>query len=277
MEATADANGGGHSVFNFTNADYWLRRDVRATNTNKAAGNYGFLLGSNSDYNTFVRCRADSCYDGFHSNSLVERTAFIDCRAHDNARYGFFHIFGEWGIRCTATNNVYGFSGGYYIACIANGQSVNGFDYVQQCNQCVSYGNAVEGFGGWLPNTAMTPFIDCIAVSNGGYGFTPGQNTVGMHLIRCATFNNTSGRLNMGFDGPILDIDPVILTADPFVNAAGGNFALNDNPTGGLLCKNVNGTLLPGGLTRSYQNIGAAQSVRQAIVSRFGRRGPVAW
>ena len=75
--------------------------------------------------------------------------------------------------------------------------------------------------------------------------------------VNCATYNNTSGAFSNAANRAV---GSVILTADPFVNAAGGDFALNTTAGGGAACRNVGFPgVFPGGLTTGYADIGAAQ------------------
>jgi hypothetical protein len=68
--------------------------------------------------------------------------------------------------------------------------------------------------------------------------------------------SNSSGpRLNLGAQTG--DVD---LTADPFTNAAGGDFSLNNTAGGGALLRATGYPgVFPGGTTTGYLDIGAAQ------------------
>ena len=81
-------------------------------------------------------------------------------------------------------------------------------------------------------------------------------------FLNCATYNNTSGASHF------LDtnVGGVVLTADPFVNAAAGNFALNATAGGGAACRAA-GVLgvFPGALSTGYLDIGAVQHADPAV------------
>ena len=95
---------------------------------------------------------------------------------------------------------------------------------------------------------------------NGGYGanLTTGATYPGIIVIAGynAFGNNTSGARN----NLPTETSDVTLTADPFTNAAGGNFALNNTVGGGAACRaaGIPG-VFPGGLTTGYIDIGAVQ------------------
>jgi len=70
--------------------------------------------------------------------------------------------------------------------------------------------------------------IDSVFDSNGGYGISGTPKTVIGNAFR----NNTSGDMSSGSDR-----DPITLTADPFVDAAAGDFNLNADAGGGALLR----------------------------------------
>lgn len=80
-----------------------------------------------------------------------------------------------------------------------------------------------------------------IITQNLGYGINPSSGTqeladfYGMQMDFNAFLNNSSGEVNIVNNGP----NDITLTVDPFVNAAGGDFNLNNTAGGGANLRNV--------------------------------------
>jgi hypothetical protein len=94
--------------------------------------------------------------------------------------------------------------------------------------------------------------LNGLAVNNGGYGFV---GTPQCLAVKLATYNNTSGRAN-ALD---YDLDPVVLTGDPFVSVAGNDYALNNLAGAGAALRATAFNLFKRGLTVGYLDLGAAQ------------------
>ena len=104
----------------------------------------------------------------------------------------------------------------------------------------ISYGNSGDGLriAGRLGTFGM--FTSNIAVNNGGYGINITNTNYSLKTtLNCATYNNTSG----GINGSLQQINNVALTADPFVDAANGDFNLNAINGGGGTLRSKNYTL----------------------------------
>lgn len=99
----------------------------------------------------------------------------------------------------------------------------------QNFSNCTSYGASGDGFSGSGPVT----YVNCLAVSSGGYGF----GATGLsRLLTCANYAATSGATN---GTPFVNKGFITLTADPFVNAAGGDFRLNATAGGGAALRSL--------------------------------------
>jgi hypothetical protein len=102
---------------------------------------------------------------------------------------------------------------------------------------------------------------DNILYSCSGFGInnadvTPDWNCI--HVIGNAMGALTSGRINQFADYE--EMEGIVLTADPFTNAAGGDFSLNNIAGGGALCRAGSVfNAFPGGLTTGFNDIGAVQ------------------
>ncbi len=109
--------------------------------------------------------------------------------------------------------------------------------------------------------------MNCLSVGNGAFGFNnAGSGIFQTGLYNCAGGNNASNVNTTNINAPAIGFQS--LGADPFVNAAGGNFALNTVSNGGALCRAA-GTpgAFPGlATTIGYHDIGAVQSNRAPIL-----------
>lgn len=255
-----DAGDGAFKVFTFTASDFWIVRDIHATNTDEAAGNHGFSLMADADYMTFIGCKMSHCNYGFDATASPIYLTLVDCWADLNASRGFSGIDTSICIGCVASSSGIGFVKGHHVRGIAYDNTFDGFNGVHSGTSCTAYNSGRHGF--FLMDVAhsFVPLADCIAVGSGGYGYQADAATVAVLLQRCASYNNTSGRDNSGIQGHWIDVAPVVLTADPFVDAASGDFALNTTAGGGALCREATGILSADGLTTSYHDRGAAQS-----------------
>lgn len=169
-----------------------------------------------------------------------------------------------WG--CIAKGNGTGFKGpSVFIGCVADSNDNDGFFYdftfgVRMTN-CVSYGNGRDGVRfGHVNATDLAAVRNCIFVSNGGYGINMSSGSETMPETALINWNafksNTSGARNQVTAGD----NDVTLSADPFTNAAGGDFSLNSTAGGGAACRAAGFPgAFPGGTTTGYLDIGAVQ------------------
>lgn len=180
---------------------------------------------------------------GFDGSSVV----FVDCVAYANACLGFRTASVCTYVRCQAygqTNSSSGFGdnndgGSVFIDCVSQGNAGSGFD----CS------------GGFIRSQL---YENCIASENGGSGWKTSGAVDGVILSNCAGYLNTSGNYS---STNILHVSNfAALTGDPFVNAAAGNFALNNTAGAGASCRGQGFPgAFPGGLTTGYIDIGVAQ------------------
>lgn len=118
----------------------------------------------------------------------------------------------------------------------------------------MAYNNSGDGFHVASNAHRNTILVNCIATANTGDGFYSDDPTTSASLFVCAGHGNSMNHTTFqvyGFHD---------LTADPFVAAASGNFALNATMGGGLelRSKGVPGSF-PNIPTTGYLDIGAAQ------------------
>lgn len=261
-EVDIDADDGAYDVWTLTTADYWSLRHVHAKNTDEAAGHDGFALGADADNVTFESCRASHCNDGWDVNAAAW-TQFYGCRAHHNAAYGLFGgSYTSAIVRCLAHNNTDGIYKGQQVECVGYNNTVMGLRPWGTATRCIAHGNGSHGFRN---GAAENLFVDCLSVGNGGYGFYNGTAEA-IALFRSGDYNNTSGRKTG--NNVYADLDDPGLTADPFVDAANGDFTLNNAAGGGALIKRL-ALAFPGGLTTTYGAIGPYQP-RPGIPNKRG-------
>jgi len=181
------------------------------------------------------------------------------------------------------SNTVTGFTGatfGFFEFCLSynnSGASSDGFADAgaAQYLNCTSYGNGRDGFR--AASTIGEYYINCIAEGNSGFGFN--GNSQPTRLVNCGAYNNTSGQTNQTttyVDQNINFINNV--TGSFFVNAAGGNFALNQLANQGVLARaaGIPGAF-PAGTTTGFLDVGGAQhqdspDVIASVISMYETR-----
>jgi hypothetical protein len=220
-EVILDAGGGAFPVITLTTADYWVWFDIHATNTNLLNPNDAWAIGGNADNLTFVRCTGSWGYRGFDFISGALYSVLVDCRAHNNTSDGFSIVsFASVIVGCVSHNNAgRGFySWGSVTRCISYDNGDNGFT-VQNLTGCVSFDNAGNGFHVFstIPSGVC---VDCISVSNSAWGYDIAATVHVLYLLRCADYDNTSGRVDTTQGTLLGDDDDPGLSADPFVEAA---------------------------------------------------------
>ena len=221
--------------------------------------------------------------NGFDNGSGLYNSALVNCVAHDCV-YGFVQTRYGFTYGCTATDCTDGFrSQAATINCFAKNCSANGFNTVvqtrwtdfqnciasgcgtgfelnnswSQCpSNCVAYNCSGDGFKALYGDLFYSRA--CIAVNNGGFGFNYGSGSGQSMLMDCATFGNTSGRKS-STGTPDLEIRPVVLLGDPFTDAANDDFTLNNTPSQGAECNQVQSSMIAG--VDVSLDIGAINSV----------------
>lgn len=189
--------------------------------------------------------------------------------------------------RATGCSSVVAINTATAVACEAYSNTFSGLQ-VTRAVFCLAYANSGATSDGIIPNTAGGLVIGCVSYNNGrdgfratsgsgghsiicvnciaesnvaGIGFNRGANSF-MALLNCATFGNLTATSTAN--------DPQVIgtitgTGTFFINAAGGNFALNNiggsGVTQGAACRaaGIPG-VFPSGTTTGLQDIGAAQS-----------------
>lgn len=185
--------------------------------------------------------------------------------------------------RCYATtcSTVSAFNGISSIGCVADGNSITGFTLVGGfCSFCISSNNSGGSSDGFVQG-GENYFTNCTAYTNGRDGLRGLNTTVAMVCLNSISYNNSGSQFNAaaavdnvslincacvsgGVNANITNrysSTMVTIAADPFTNAAGGDFSLNNAATGGALCRNSG---IPGAMpglasTTGFLSLGAVQ------------------
>jgi hypothetical protein len=101
-----------------------------------------------------------------------------------------------------------------------------------------------------------------IFYGNGGYGISVGDGTTALNdrLMRLSPLNNAFRNNTSGNYNALTGSNDIALGADPFIDAANGNFGLNGVANGGALLQGAGfPSVFPGISTQAYFDIGAVQ------------------
>jgi hypothetical protein len=160
----------------------------------------------------FKRCYAESCTTGFTAGAMQS-------------------VAKSCGVGFTVSSQSNSYSNCIAYSCTSHGFSVAGGVEV---DQCTSYGNGGDGFN--INSSSGAHITNSISYGNTGYGFNNFSNTTPLKLFTNAGGSNTAG-LNNNLTTIMPNEDQITLSADPFTNAASGDFSLNTAAGGGALLR----------------------------------------
>ncbi len=174
----------------------------------------------------YVNCAAVDCTTGFASGTCYQ---------------------------CTAIRGTTGFSGEMLFRCTAFDCSGKGFSVPRIAINCIAYSCGSSGFYP-VSATVRNMYVNCISYGNTGYGFR--SDAPQSILINCASGSNSSGRSL----GMFIDMNPVVLSGDPFVDAANLDFSLDTTAGEGAACRAAGfPSTLQGTITTNYIDVGTSQ------------------
>lgn len=233
----------------FMNSNYVRVRNFKLRNPNSyAGGNTSTMLHMFGIYNLAERIDIDAnnvtnWFGVFQGGT--ECHCFDVAVQHTNGQLGFSSGGNTCSFTACSAQNcaAIGFGGGALICfdCLSannTGIASDGFNPTSAASSrflnCVAYNNARSGFMLYYDTQA----INCIATKNGAYGFdqVTVSNTPIAQIRNCAGWSNTLGNIQPGFPSYNQSTFQA-LTADPFTNAAGGDFSLNNNAGAGGTCR----------------------------------------
>lgn len=199
------------------------------------------------------------------SGAYIVECEATDCNMDDASDFGGFWSIGPSTFeRCISYRNNAAGAGGdnlgfnfnpgtgeiiTAINCIAAENSKHGFQ-AQGGNGsvvlkgCISYDNTDSGFYSTGTGSSLWVIENCIAYGNSDYGFLRSTAADGATMIR----NNGVGANGVAVSSNIgaeFITGTITLTADPFTDAANGDFSLNDDAGGGALLKNLGRGVFP--------------------------------
>lgn len=152
--------------------------------------------------------------------------------------------------------------GGQHIRCISDSTPAGaGFYRPRGGVGLTSYKTTAYGISYAEPNNSF--FVDCVVSEAAGAAgvLLQGDDSLEIMatLIRHADHDSTA-RTSQPDGGIIYDeSDPGPVSISPFMDAPAGNFEPNSLAGGGAVLRDI-GVSMPGGLTESYHDIGAAES-----------------
>lgn len=201
------------------------------------ANNQGVIgINVSGNYNmTAIGCLARNATIGFLGSGGKNRA--IGCTAINNSSHGFSGVASTYCLSRDNGGDGFFRCGGLF-ANVAIGNTGYGFELGTGSNNpmlahCIAMNNGLSGF---RHKYDILMIVNCIALGSGHYGFSTDNSNGNPSLTACASYNNTSGRRN---GGGAMDLQPITLTADPFVDSTNDVFSLNTDPGGGELLKNV--------------------------------------
>lgn len=230
---------------------------------------------------TIYKCRATGSASSL--GAVVNFWVMYECEVYGNG-YNVVNSGSSRFIRCrihdagTLNLSITGAAGGtHFIECIfANGQlnTGNGSGNTSNFHGCVMYNAALL-----IASSASsrdTVLSRCIIARAPGYGINVAETHQAMIIDRCAFWNNTSGDYQTAYlpdTGPNPPVkNKIVLTGDPFVNAAAGDFRLNNTPGAGRACRGAD-LWTPQGLSTqilSYGDVGALQHLDTGLYQDVG-------
>ena len=187
------------------------------------------LFGGNTSYNSISNCEMIDSAGGGVSGIR----AATNCIARGCANTG---ISVTVAVRCQAYDNGTGISASYSFYCISskNGTGFTGSNYVFA--YCAAYDNTNDGFK-MTNNQRGHNVIGCVGYGNGAYDL---EGSVSNRQINATIIDSAFGNYRMV--GDILTDEPqffnkITLTVDPWVDADGEDYELNNTAGGGALCR----------------------------------------
>src|SRR3972149_5828939 len=202
------------TMFSGVSGDFQLFVNLKADGNSQSTVS-GFTGGNRT---FFEFCEALDCpTNGFNGGTLATSCQASGCGTGFNT----VATFCSQAISCTN-----GFGGGFHASGLARSCSADGFrSGASGILNCTADGCGGDGFD--LVDSTSGFVLNCLATNNTGYGYRAyGAGS----LINCADYNNTAGR-STGTTKQ--NVNPITLTADPYVNRAGGDFRPNSTVGGG--------------------------------------------
>lgn len=251
-------------------ANFWKWIDIEVSKTGGSQPTSGgFRILSN--YVQMIRC----VFTGFPGYGLLvgQYCEATECEAYGNTAIGFSANGPCVLTRCIANGNTTaGYANGdnqtinvVFNQCIASNNGANGWNLnrlIAELYGCVAYNNTGAGILNSYGAAGSMYFENCILHNNSTYGVNLSGSTRQGCMVNCAFYNNTSGPTNAL--SHVEEVGSITLSASPFVDAANGDFRLNNTANAGALLRGTGrGYFLQTESgqagTVAYPDVGAAQ------------------
>jgi hypothetical protein len=165
------------------------------------------------------------CEGTSNSGTSFNGSHYWFCTAHNNTTLGF-------------NNGGNAISIGYCVASNNTGASTDGFTLSTPAGtviNCTAYTNGRDGFR-FTAGAAQVTCVGCIAEGNVGFGYRASAAFGNVRLIQCGGKADGSGLVDTATI-TATQIGTITATAEIFVNVAGNDFRLNNDPNGGTKFK----------------------------------------
>jgi hypothetical protein len=223
------------------NATFGRFHNIVLDGNNQSTVNGMYYASGDTRYMACRRIHATRCVIGF--NQPIGK--LFGCTASDNSSHGFGGATHSQYFACAAWSNG---GSGFNIAnsgsaslhdCLAYDNTASGFVCEQgsftYLSHCTAANNGTHGLDLALYTMLVVDIENCIFYGNGGWGIrTETASKSWLYVQSCAYGSNTSGAAGAAV---VSENGAVTLTADPFTDAAGGDFSLNNAAGGGALLK----------------------------------------
>jgi hypothetical protein len=258
----------------------WMKTKELIFSGNGFTGVRAYSLGNNQGYSLMINCEfynlssnvgagiiAKKCY--FYNVSAPGCVIYENCEINSCIATGQSLIGGNTQINvwnCLIRNNtgvVLQFNPGGGV-----NPSVFNCTFYNNSSDVISlYNNFTTNTGN---NRSTIHVYNNIFANNGGNALNSAQDFAiyEVEMENNVFYSNSSSGIGTGTNSfsstKLISINPIFLNQSPFVNAANGDFRLNDEPSGGRLCKGV-GAMSPFYSVSAPRNINAGAYQNQVV------------
>ena len=269
------------NAYAFPRADgLWMKTKDLIFSGNGFTGVKAYSLGNNQVYTLIVNCEfynlssntgagmiAKKCY--FYNVSVPGCVLYENCEFNSCTATGQALIGGNQQINvsnCLFRNNtgvVLQFNPGGGV----NPSVFNSTFYNNSSDVISLYNNFTNSTS---TNRSTIHIYNNIFANNGGNAIRSDQDFAfyEVELENNVFYSNSSSGIGTGTNSfsstKLISINPIFLNQSPFIDAANGDFRLNDEPNGGRLCKSV-GAMSPFYSVFAPRNINAGAYQNQVV------------
>lgn len=214
---------------------------------------------------TAINCEAYAMVAGATGGFVWSSIArLLWCYSHDNPCHGF-------AATAAAAASAHGCISDSNTGASSDGFNVGGGIGGTALTNCIAYNNGRSGF---IYNSyCLNPVLqNCIAYANTAYGVRSESGGATQGKGATMNFNAFGANGTAARSNVIAGANDVTLTADPFTNAAGGDFTLNTTAGGGAALRAAGFPGVMTGMTPAgYADIGTYQHQDPTSTGGFNR------